>query len=245
VAVAVYIMAVLMYIQPAGNRDSYRTSARGNGGDIGANVPSGYVSLHTMPPFTPSESPFALQLRAKRQCAMGEINAGRWEEGFCDDSGGDPECCGWDKSQFKTNPRVCGRKRMEFDSEHWYRGSAGNGFLTQGGGRMCACLSPPRPMCWVPSACTLAEWDPVAFCTALGTRTILFVGDSTVQQSAAALMNAVLWDGARQGVAQGGRCAAQVLYGLSDTLVSAHGGGARPLPLSSSPLSSSSRADRR
>ena len=163
----------------------------------------------------------------QRWCKAGEINAGRWEDD--DDristSQPQPACCGWDKQHFQTNPQVCGTKDMTWDSPGVYS-ARDDGFLTHGGSRMCSCTrrgrSPPRPMFWVPSMCDLAFWDPMQFCAALGNRTLMFIGDSTVQQAAVTVMNAVMW---ADGAVARGRCQKQILYGHSDTLVGRPMGG--------------------
>ena len=83
---------------------------------------------------------------------------------------------------------------------------------------------------WHGDTCQLVEWDPVAFCRLLGSRRLLFVGDSTMGQAAAALAAAVRW--ARYGSPKRpAGCERQILYGLSDTLERArYGANSRGLP---------------
>ena len=64
---------------------------------------------------------------------------------------------------------------------------------------------------WIPSNCVLPAWNSDEFCSALGNRTILFIGDSTVRQLAVAVNNYISWNG--------GDCGKQMSYDLSDTLI--------------------------
>ena len=45
---------------------------------------------------------------------------------------------------------------------------------------------------WKPATCQLMQWDADLFCELLGARTLLLVGDSTMQQSASTLMSMVI-----------------------------------------------------
>lgn len=77
---------------------------------------------------------------------------------------------------------------------------------------------------WRPDSCALVPWSAQSFCTVLGRRRMLFIGDSTMNQVAAAIAHAVRWgfDFARAQSASSSSapsCAAQIQVGLSDTLV--------------------------
>jgi hypothetical protein len=63
---------------------------------------------------------------------------------------------------------------------------------------------------WVPATFKLSPWSALTFCSALGNRSVLFVGDSTMEQLAAAIHNFV--------VVGGGMCSVQLAMALSDTL---------------------------
>jgi hypothetical protein len=61
---------------------------------------------------------------------------------------------------------------------------------------------------------SLETWDPRRFCALLGNRTMLFIGDSTLEQSASTLMNAAAAAG----------CQEQIALAMGDTLVHRHYG---------------------
>jgi hypothetical protein len=64
---------------------------------------------------------------------------------------------------------------------------------------------------WTPHTCTLTEWDAHSFCTYLGNRSMVFIGDSTMHQTAVTVTNML--------VAANATCIQQISYALSDTLV--------------------------
>ena len=72
------------------------------------------------------------------------------------------------------------------------------------------CATKPTDVVWTPRSCNLYAWSAQRFCETLGNRTLLLVGDSTMEQLAVTLMNAL----------HGTACAkrAQVSYGESDLL---------------------------
>ena len=80
-------------------------------------------------------------------------------------------------------------------------------------GAFC-CKKPPDQAVWVPQTCALLEWDPHGFCKTLGSRRLLVIGDSTMTQTAVALMNALAFS-----------CWTQVTYGISDLLTNETGKG--------------------
>ena len=86
---------------------------------------------------------------------------------------------------------------------------------------------------WTPNECTLPAWDAASFCRALDGRRILFVGDSTMHQTASTL-RALVWEAVRregsgnasasttassQAKAQLVQCVDHIDFALSDTLV--------------------------
>jgi len=64
---------------------------------------------------------------------------------------------------------------------------------------------------WIPNQCYLIQWNADLFCKLLGNRKILFVGDSTMQQTASTLMSMITTGRAA--------CAPQITYGWSTHLV--------------------------
>eukprot|EP00566_Odontella_aurita_P009963 CAMPEP_0113531820 /NCGR_PEP_ID=MMETSP0015_2-20120614/3707_1 /TAXON_ID=2838 /ORGANISM="Odontella" /LENGTH=418 /DNA_ID=CAMNT_0000430695 /DNA_START=96 /DNA_END=1352 /DNA_ORIENTATION=+ /assembly_acc=CAM_ASM_000160 len=125
-----------------------------------------------------------------------------------------PVCCGWDSEQYKENPGQCGTEPMPKLTEKKeggiYRGRPD--FLAHAGGFSCTCTRPGRDFhdeyVWKSNA--LPEWDGgKTLCNLLGKRRLLLIGDSTMQQVATTLMNAVF---------EGG-CQGQIYIADDDTLV--------------------------
>lgn len=116
-----------------------------------------------------------------------------------------PICCGWGDHDFARNEEECGDSWPE--NMTILRGIPGN--IHQ---RMCcnACTcdkfvdkyewkSPNLP----------SKFDAVETCRLLGNQIALFIGDSTMFQTATTLMNSLI----------PGNCQMQIIFGLSDTLV--------------------------
>ena len=87
-------------------------------------------------------------------------------------------------------------------------------FLVQCGGQECNCKGWVDHYAWEPARCELATWDAGAFCDALRGRSVLFIGDSTMMQTGAAVINEVSWD-----LGSGPGCLEHLTLGLSDTLI--------------------------
>lgn len=66
---------------------------------------------------------------------------------------------------------------------------------------------PRKRYSWVPNDCALPKFDGKKFCELLGKRKMLFVGDSTMQQTAGTLMSLIL--------ASDGDCAEQIIQGTT------------------------------
>ena len=86
----------------------------------------------------------------------------------------------------------------------------------------CTCLAPESPnrrgerlydAVWQPRNCRLTKWNAARFCTVLGNRTILFLGDSTGAQSYAAVRNALQIGGASP------TCVSRITEITTDTLI--------------------------
>ena len=126
------------------------------------------------------------------------------------------QCCTWDK-EFSNDPEVCGNEKITRFYQECYVGS--NIVVQQAGGNACSCdaalqgrstVNARENYDWVPSFCMLHHWNASFFCELLGNRTILLVGDSTMEQSASTLM-AMIQSG------EGG-CADQIKACRSDFL---------------------------
>mmetsp|Transcript_121419 Transcript_121419/g.377904 ORF Transcript_121419/g.377904 Transcript_121419/m.377904 type:complete len:397 (-) Transcript_121419:2-1192(-) len=123
-----------------------------------------------------------------------------------------PVCCGWDNGAFRAHAKECGPSHMP--REHVNGGSIYRGrpdFLAHSGGHGCACADKDRPTPWHFVYSSHDEWDAERFCDDVGNRTVLFIGDSTMEQTASTVMNAAF--GARQ------RCHVRMTMAMSDTLV--------------------------
>lgn len=133
-----------------------------------------------------------------RPCGRGEHSDGRWVPKTAGEMEGAMEAahsrCYW------VNESLIGAGRSEF--------------LVQCGGNGCNCKGWVDHFAWEPARCALSTWDAGAFCDALRGRSLLFIGDSTMMQAGAAVINEVRWD---QGDGPG--CLSQLSLGLSDTLL--------------------------
>lgn len=121
-------------------------------------------------------------------------------------------CCGYG-DYLNTISEFCGTQAYpKFQKGFCWKGS--NEFGASVGmnsiGRSCQCdaeqgrltVSQREKYEWIPSLCTMKEWDAQLFCSLLGNRTISLVGDSTMEQSSATLMSMI-----QSG---GGGCAHQI-----------------------------------
>ena len=130
-------------------------------------------------------------------------------------------CCPWSK-EGSGNSSACGplMEKMHFGD---YRGR--KDWLVHDAGSACQCGPrgfDPFRFTWVPHGCALPPWNPEHFCDLLGNRTILLIGDSTVQQAASVLMNHVAFDSTSGGVSN--RCQEQIIFASADTLTGHHFG---------------------
>lgn len=114
-----------------------------------------------------------------------------------------PICCSWDDRQYLQNPAFCGTTILR---ETEIRGRTD--FLAQSGGNGCTCAKRgfKDEYRWTGIQ---TEWDANQTCQTLGSRKVLMLGDSTMAQTAATLMNALFPAG----------CQTQFTYSITDTLV--------------------------
>jgi hypothetical protein len=126
-----------------------------------------------------------------------------------------PTCCSWDKDMFQELMAVCGTTQWPQQgsytaSQKRYTGrNSSSVFPVQTGGNGCSCghRNFTDELIWKSPSLKKA-FDPHYACQLLGNRTVLIVGDSTGQQFASTLMNAL----------QPGNCAQQMYFSQSDTL---------------------------
>ena len=116
-----------------------------------------------------------------------------------------PPCCAWDEAERALNdPRYCNASGWNPEA---YAGLPHS--LAYSGGHSCACTTSQNLTF---HSQHLPAWNAARFCALLGgRRRIMLVGDSTMQQTASALMSLLAFTG--------GGCQTQILFGLSDTLV--------------------------
>jgi len=129
-------------------------------------------------------------------------------------------CCDYDSAaDANLYPDKCGK---EYEYGHKLVTYSGNNqHYSPAGSHACQCDDPlqgganlkfnvtNREMYrWVPRHCDLLAWNSTQFCHLLGSRKILFVGDSTMQQTFATLVSMIMHSG--------GGCAEQIIMGRSD-----------------------------
>lgn len=122
-----------------------------------------------------------------------------------------PVCCGWDNAHYKADPEHCGTTSTK---TNWTEHSGQTKFYQQVGGHACTCRNFRDQYKWV-SEDYLPEFDASATCQLLGNRTVLMIGDSTMQQAASTLMNMVFAAG----------CQTQMMFAAADTLIGEPMGG--------------------
>ena len=190
-------------------------------------------------------------LHAQPRCHASRSNDGQWVPRERRPS---YPCCSWDTAndRFHTHSnndgkRQCGapwsRRKREKLRMSRLSGAASTYSRSYAfsGGFGCGCKDPADrgtrgervAADWVPARCSIAPFSAARFCTLLGRRSILVVGDSTMQQAAAALMNAIhfgaqnassrvgSWseDARREGAGEAPGCHRQIFTSLSDTLI--------------------------
>jgi hypothetical protein len=144
-------------------------------------------------------------------CPVRERVGGVWLDSGEEFANLNPPCCGFDKrrrqlSEGNVSKPVCigGTDIFKGNSE----------FLIPAGGYGCKCSEERmRNMVkyeWIPHNCKLPAWNAQDFCAALGSRTLLFIGDSTSTQLAATIHNYISWNC--------GSCGDQISSEKSDTL---------------------------
>ena len=117
-----------------------------------------------------------------------------------------PTLCSWDKGAFKKNPKDCGNWSMlPIYSVFWGRNDSK---LVHMGGNANQCGNFSDRYMWESKGVHQSEWNATTTCRLLGKRRVLMIGDSTMQQAAATLMNAVF----------PAKCQTHMAFSLGDTL---------------------------
>ena len=137
-----------------------------------------------------------------------------------------PPCCSADFPGL-NDPLACSPTAEGIGSLGARRGPDDK--FAQASGRACSCPAAARAALdaleWRPRACSLAPFDARRFCKLLAGRTVLLVGDSTVDQTHAALVNTVragfAFSPARNSSPVPGPvgCASKIHFAPSDTLI--------------------------
>jgi hypothetical protein len=130
-------------------------------------------------------------------------------------------CCESNDDDHVARSKYCGhiRHHRAFNLTALYGNHKDAPFYMHAGEHSCICdagqgrlsISKRESYIWTPHTCRLSEWDAHSFCKHLGTRDMVFVGDSTMYQTAVTVTNML--------VAANATCTDQVVYALSDTLV--------------------------
>ena len=129
---------------------------------------------------------------SSRPCRGGEHVHGRWVRKGVEEDEGAP-CCDVQRP-WNHDPYFCGPRKMPLEvlssqeddplgyflHHKFFTGRSD--FLTPVGSSGCTCQGWVDHYAWKPGRCALATWDAAAFCSALGGRSVLFLGDSTMFQ---------------------------------------------------------------
>ena len=154
-----------------------------------------------------------------------------------------PPCCAWDMGT--VNAQTCAEGEPRAPGALGDRGvlRGPDYFFARAGGRSCSCPANAAgdALRWAPRGCVLPAFDARRFCRLLRGRRLLFVGDSTSDQTAAALINTVRAGfgapeprtprksdgGGSSGPAAPAPvgCGSSIMFATSDTLVGEKFGG--------------------
>lgn len=130
-------------------------------------------------------------------------------------------CCGWDQNDFQWNTTLCGKKKTnDWTISH----SIATSLFVQFGGHACYCdrragrveVHDMQKYHWVPSHCSLLAFDATRFCNLLGSKRMLFIGDSTMSQTARTLMNLIR---AQKPYPEASACLNNVIYAHSNHIM--------------------------
>lgn len=153
------------------------------------------------------------QGRHGRYCHMDEFSKGRWVYDAQNITRKAFTCCGWDSSDWHdiSIRKQCGD--IDNPVKQMYQ-IGRTDYNIQSGGHACVCdelrkerftVSQREKYRWEADRCDILTWNATEFCRLLGPRRVLFLGDSTMVQTAATVVNMVMEDIPK------GTCAPQLL----------------------------------
>lgn len=163
-------------------------------------------------------------------CGMEDYASGTWVR--FDRNTKNYVCCNWDRDQGHGGNQYCqdgmhmrGIENRDFHILNnplpTFSGDGAPFKYISSGGHSCGCDNQPSTpdrildfenYQWQPSTCRLEAFDANRFCSMLGNRRVLNVGDSTAVQTSASLMNMI-----RAGSLDGKGCSPNVQYTLTDS----------------------------
>lgn len=179
-------------------------------------IPTPLMSIMTelkSPNPSPSLSPSVSVSPSSHQplCSVRKRVNGTWQDRGEEFKNLNPPCCGFDRRLRELQKEPEEKPKCVRGSDI-FRGNSKA--LIPAGGYGCQCseerMNNMVKYEWVAHDCMLPVWDAREFCAALGSRTILFIGDSTNTQLAATIHNYVSWNN--------GECSGQISTEQSDTL---------------------------
>ena len=156
-------------------------------------------------------------------CRASDVGEGSWQPRVAEDSAPAP-CCSNARGSLWPCTKILDLSqdaRLERDVRAGTNHSSWSLFDTgcEGDCARYRELGIGANLTWRPSRCRLHAWDALSFCAKLNSRRLLFVGDSTVLQMFALLVNEVQW-GVRKAnwsAAQMRECTSRLLFGPADT----------------------------
>eukprot|EP01084_Bolivina_argentea_P119345 211622_1 len=173
------------------------------------------ISLHEYDQFSTSLSNHQSTItNQKKICKMMNTNnsehtIGKWMQTNFTKNETWP-CCGWDSRVFLGFPVECGTTPMQkqngsyVGNMQFFAHSGGNGCQRNCNFKLGRIISAT----WKPSNCVIFPFSAQKLCDLLHNRSILIIGDSTMEQTASVLMNSVHF-----------HCPQQIRFALGDTLV--------------------------
>lgn len=137
-----------------------------------------------------------------RFCRLDEIAQGKWvrDETIAHKAF---TCCSWDNDDWKRPElsHYCGTDKEATDKYILQYGRTDHNVLV--GGHACLCdavhdervtVSEREKYHWEADGCDVMKWNATRFCEMLGDRKVMFIGDSTMIQTAGTVINMIISD---------------------------------------------------